>query len=304
MKVSIIGAGNVGASCAQRLAEGGVEEVVLVDIVPGLAQGKAMDILQSAPLLGFSGKVTGETTYEETASSDLIIITSGSNRKPGMDRQDLLRINKSIVTEVAKSVAERSPEAVIIMVTNPVEAMTYIALGATGWNRERVIGLSGLLDGARFSTFVAQELGVPPSEVRPWVLGEHGEEMLVLPRLTKIGDRPMEDILPPEKIKHLVERTRKGGAEIVELLKSASASLAPSAAVFKMADSIMKDKKEILTASFYLEGEYGIKESVLSVPLRLGRKGVEEVIELELNTDEKSALVKAAEKVKQTLTSI
>lgn len=304
MKVSIIGAGNVGTSCAQRLAEGGVEETVLVDIVPGLAQGKAMDISQSAPLLGFSGRITGGTTYDETASSDLIIITSGSSRRPGMDRQDLLRINKSIVTEVTKSVAEHSPEAVIIMVTNPVEAMTYIALGTTGWKRERVIGLSGLLDGARFSAFVAQELGVPPSEVRPWVLGEHGEEMLVLPRLTKIGDRSLEDILPAEKINYLIERTRKGGAEIVELLKSASASLAPSAAVFKMADSIMRDKKEILTASFYLEGEYGIKESVLSVPLRLSRKGVEEVIELELSTDEKSALVKAAEKVKQTLTSI
>ncbi len=304
MKVSIIGAGNVGAACAQRLAEAGVGEIVLVDIIPALAQGKALDILESAPLVGFSGKLIGTSTYQETASSDLVIITSGASRKPGMDRLDLLRLNKSITTEVAGKVAEFSPNAIIIMVTNPVEAMTYLAQGITGWERERVIGLSGLLDGARFSAFVAQELGTSPSEVKTWVLGEHGEGMVVLSRLTTVSGRPLEEMLPPERISQLIERTRNGGAEIVELLKSASASVAPSAAVFRMAESILYDKKEVMTASFYLKGEYGIKDSILSVPLKLGRKGVEGVIELDLNSAEKDALVKAAAKVNQTLTSI
>ena len=303
-KVSVIGAGNVGASLAQRLAEMGYADVVLLDIVGGLPQGKALDILESAPILGFSSGIIGTNDYQDTAKSDVVVVTSGASRKPGMTRDELLEINVKIVSGVIQNVAGYSPDCVIIMVTNPVDAMTYLALKVSGFAPERVVGLSGVLDGARLSSFIAAELNVPPADVLSFVLGEHGQNMVVIPRLATVKGKPITELLPQGTINRLVERTVNGGAEIVGLLKTGSAFYAPSAAAARMVEAIILDKKEILPCAAYLQGEYGIKDIVIGVPVKLGRNGIEEIVEFELTSEEKAALANSAEAVSKLIGSI
>ncbi len=298
-KISIIGAGNVGATCAQRIAERGYADIVLVDIIEGLPQGKALDILESAPILNFDSHITGTNRYQETANSDVAIITSGSGRKPGMTRDELLLTNMKIVTEVTRNVTKHSPDCIIIMVTNPVDAMTHLALHISKFPRNRVFGLSGALDGARLSSFIAAELGVPAEGVSACVLGEHGKNMVVIPRLSTVDGVPITKLLPPQTIDKLVERTIKGGAEIVGLLKTGSAFYAPSAAIAQIADAIILDEKKILPCATRLEGEYGIRDTVIGVPAKLGRNGIEQIIELKLTADEKQALASSARAVQE-----
>ena len=300
-KISIIGAGNVGAACAQRIAEKGDADIVLVDIVPGLAQGKALDISQSAAVVNFDTSVTGTNSYEETAGSDLVIITSGFSRKPGMTRDELVMANMKIVAEVTGSVVSYSPGCIIIMVVNPVDAMTYLAMKTSHFPRNRVVGLSGVLDGARLSSFIAAELKVSPASVSACILGEHGKNMLVIPRLTTVKGKPVTKLLPKETIDKLVARTIEGGTEIVALLKTGSAFYAPSAAAARMAEAVILDKKETLLCAAYLDGEYGIKDTVIGVPVRLGKKGIKQIIELELTKEEKQELAKSAEAVKELI---
>ena len=272
-----------------------------MDIVPGLASGKALDISQSAPVLNFATRITGTNGYEETIGSDVVIITSGFSRKPDMTRDELLLANMKIVAEVTTSVASHSPDCTIIMVTNPVDAMTHLAIKASKFPRNRVIGLSGVLDGARFGSFIAAELKVPPASVSACVLGEHGKNMVVIPRLTTVKGKPITKLLPKETIDKLVQRTIEGGAEIVNLLKTGSAFYAPSAAAARMAEAIVRDEKETLLCAAYLDGEYGIKDTVISVPVKLGKKGIEQIIELELTAEEKQALNKSAKAVQELI---
>ena len=300
-KISIIGAGNVGASCAQRIVERGYADIVLMDIIEGLPQGRALDILESAPILRFNSHLVGTNNYQETANSDVAIITSGSSRKPGMTRDELLLTNMSIITEVTHNVANYSPNCIIIMVTNPVDAMTYLAIHTSQFPRNRVFGLSGVLDGARFSTFITAELKVSVEDVSVCILGQHGENMVVIPRLSTVKGKPITEILSPKTIDKLVERTIKGGAEIINLLKTGSALYAPSAAVAQMVEAIILDKKEILHCAAYLQGEYGIKDTVISVPVKLGKNGIEQIIELELTPEEKAQLAKSAQAVRELI---
>jgi malate dehydrogenase len=300
-KISIIGAGNVGATCAQRLLEKGIADIVLVDIVEGLPQGKALDMMQSAPVCGFDTAIIGTNDFSLTAGSDVVIVTSGIARKPGMTRDQLIKTNAGIITEVIGKIAPCSPGCVIIIVTNPVDAMTYLALKTSGFPRERVLGLSGVLDSARFSTFIAAELGVPVSEVSSIVMGEHGQNMVVIPRLAKANGKPITALLPPETIEKLKERAVNGGAEIVGLLKTGSAFYAPSASAARMAEAIIRDRKEILPCAAYLQGEYGLNDVVIGAPVRLGRGGIEKIINLGLENDELAALKNSAEAVKKTI---
>lgn len=297
-KISIIGAGNVGATCAQRIAERGYADIVLVDIIEGLPQGKALDILESAPILSFNSHLIGTNSYRETADSDVVIITSGSTRKPGQTRDELLLANVKIITEVTNNVVNYSPDCIIIMVTNPVDAMTHLAIHTSHFPRNRVFGLSGVLDTARLRTFIAAELNVSAKDVSVCVLGEHGETMVIIPRLCTVNGTPITKILPQETIDRLIKRTIKGGAEIVGLLKT-SAFYAPSAAVAQMVEAIILDKKEILPCAAYLEGEYGINDTVIDVPVKLGKDGIEQIIELELTTEEKAALATSAKAVQE-----
>lgn len=296
-KVTVVGAGNVGATCAQRIAERGYADVVLVDIIEGLPQGKALDILQSGPVIGSNARVIGTNGYEETADSDVAIITSGVPRKPGMSRDDLVLTNMKIVKEVTESVVKYSPKCIIIVVTNPLDAMAQLALHVSKFPRNRVIGQSGILDTTRFRTFIAMELNVSVEDVFACVLGGHGDTMVPIPRLSTVGGVPITDILPPEKINRIVERTVKGGGEIVSLLKAGSAYYAPSAAVAQMVDSIILDKKRILPCAAYLDGEYGIKGAFVGVPVKLGANGVEQIIEIKLTAEENAALRKSAQAV-------
>ena len=298
-KISIIGAGNVGAACAQRIAERGYADIVLVDIIEGLPQGKALDILESAPILNFNSRLVGTNSYQETTNSDVVIITSGSGRKPGMTRDELLLTNMNIITEVTCNVVNYSPNCIIIMVTNPVDAMTYLAIHISKFSRNRVLGLSGVLDTARLRSFIAAELKVSAADVSACVLGQHGEAMVIIPRLSTVCGVPITKLLPQETINRLVERTVRGGAEIVGLLKTGSAFYAPSAAVAQMVEAIILDKKQILPCATYLNGEYGIRDTVIGVPVKLGKNGVEQIIELELTPDEKTALANSAKAVKQ-----
>jgi len=303
-KISIIGAGNVGASCAQRIAERGYADIVLVDIIDGLPQGKALDISESAPILNFDSGIIGTNSYQETANSDVVVITSGSARKPGMTREELLRINMNIITGVTQNIVNHSPNCTIIMVTNPVEAMTHLALHTSHFPRNRVLGLSGVLDGARLGSFIAAELKVPVKDISACVLGQHGENMVVIPRLSTVKDTPITKLLPQETIDKLVKRTIGGGAEIVSLLKTGSAFYAPSAAVARMADAIIMDRKETMPCAARLDGEYGIKDTILTVPVKLGRKGIEQIIELALTPEEKQVLADSAEAVKQLINTM
>jgi malate dehydrogenase len=298
-KVSIIGAGNVGATCAFRIAENGYADIVLLDIIEGLPQGKGLDILEATPIINSDVKIMGTNDYEETADSDVVVVTSGVPRKPGMSRDDLVRTNMKIVREVTGEVVQYSPNCIIIMVTNPLDAMTQLALHISKFPRNRVFGQSGILDSARFRTFIAQELDVSVKDVSTCVLGGHGDTMVPIIRLCTVGGVPITELLPKKKIDSLVERTVKGGGEIVSLLKTGSAFYAPAAATAQMVDAIVLDKKEILSCAAYLEGEYGINGVVVGVPVKLGKNGIEQIIEHELTPEEDAALKKSADAVRE-----
>ncbi|MBM3119432.1 MAG: malate dehydrogenase [Chloroflexi bacterium] len=298
-KVSVIGAGNVGATLAQRIAEKGYADVVVMDIIEGLPQGKGLDMLQTGPITSSDARVIGTNSYEETANSDIVAITSGVPRKPGMSRDDLVLTNMNIVKSVTEQVAKYSPKCIIIMVANPLDAMTQLALHVSKFPRNRVFGQSGILDTSRFRTFLAQELNVSVEDIYACVLGGHGDTMVAIPRLTTVGGIPITELLPQETVNKIVERTVKGGGEIVALLKTGSAFYAPAAATAQMIESILLDKKRILPCAVYLDGEYGIKGAVVGVPVKLGRSGVEQIIELKLTAEESAALKKSAEAVRE-----
>lgn len=298
-RITVVGAGNVGATCAQRVAERGYADVVLVDIVEGMPQGKALDILQSGPIIGFDSHIVGTNGYEETAGSDIVIITSGVPRKPGMSRDDLVLTNMKIVKGVTEEIVKRSPNCIIIVVANPLDAMVQLALKVSGFHRDRVIGMSGILDAARFRTFLATELDVSVEDVAAYVLGGHGDSMIPLTRMATVGGIPISDVLPQETIDKIVERTVKGGGEIVALLKTGSAFYAPSAGAVQMVDSIVLDKRRILPCAVCLQGEYGINGTVVGVPTKIGKNGVEKIFELKLTTEEDSALKKSAAAVEE-----
>ena len=303
-KISIIGAGFVGATAAHWAAEKELGDVVLVDILEGIPQGKALDLLQASSVEGFDSKVVGSNGYEETKDSDVVIVTSGVPRKPGMSREDLLEINKKIIETVVGQVVEKSPKAILIMVTNPLDAMTYLALKKSGFPKQRVMGMAGILDTARFKAFIAMELGVSVEDIQALLLGGHGDEMVSLPRYSTISGIPLSQLLPKETIGKLVERTRKGGGEIVNLLKTGSAFYAPSAAAIQMTEAILKDKKRILPCCVYLDGEYGLKDICFGVPVKLGAGGVEAIIELQLTDEEKKLVGKSAESVKKSIAEL
>jgi len=300
-KITVVGAGNVGATCAQRLAERDYADVVLVDIIEGMPQGKALDILESGPVVGYDSYVVGTNGYDETAGSDIAIITSGVARKPGMSRDDLVLTNMKIVKGVTEELVKRSPDCIIIVVANPLDAMAQLAYKASGFPRNRVIGMSGILDTARFRTFVAQELNVSVADVSAYVLGGHGDTMIPLIRMATVGGLPLTEVMPQEKISQIVERTVKGGGEIVALLKTGSAFYAPSAGAVQMVDAIVLDKKQILPCAAYLDGEYGQKGVFVGVPTKLGTGGIEEIIEIKLTADEQAALDKSADAVRELL---
>ena len=298
-KVTVIGAGNVGATAAQRLAEKELCDVVLVDIIEGVPQGKTLDLAQAAPIEKHDAHLLGANTYEATAGSHIVIITAGIPRKPGMSRDDLLSTNAGIVKKVTQEVASRSPQAILIIVSNPLDAMCHVAYEASGFPKQRVIGMAGVLDSARFRAFIAMELNVSVESTHAFVLGGHGDTMVPLPRYSTVAGIPITELISPERIAALVQRTRNGGAEIVGLLKTASAFFAPSAAAVEMAESILKDKKKILPCAAYLEGEYGIRDLFIGVPVKLGAKGVEQVIEIKLTPEENTALHKSAAAVQE-----
>jgi len=298
-KITVVGAGNVGASAAAWLAEKGFFDVVLVDVIDGMPQGKALDLLQVGPVTGSDAQVIGTNDYGPTAGSDLFIVTAGIARKPGMSRDDLLKTNTGIVRAVAEQIKKTSPKAIVIVVSNPLDAMCYVMKQVTGFPREQVIGMAGVLDSARMSTFIAQELGVSVKNVHSFVLGGHGDTMVPLPRYTTVSGVPITELLPKNKIDAIVKRTANGGAEIVSLLKTGSAFYAPSAAAVQMAEAILFDKKHILPCAVWLQGEYGLKEVYCGVPAKLGSKGLQQVIELTLSSEEKAALSKSAEAVRE-----
>jgi malate dehydrogenase len=298
-KVTVVGAGMVGGTLAQRLAERDYADIVLVDIVEGMPQGKALDITQAGPVYGYDSVVTGTNGYEETEGSDLVVITSGLPRKPGMSRDDLLKTNAGIVREVTENVKSRSPEAMLLIVSNPLDAMVTLAHKVSGFPKQRVIGMAGVLDSSRYRAFVAAELDVSVKDVQGFVLGGHGDTMVPLPRYTTVAGIPLPALLPRERIEAIVDRARNGGAEIVSLLKTGSAYYAPSASVVEMIDSILLDKKRVLPAAAYLEGEYGIEGIFLGVLCVLGAGGVEKVLEIDLDENERAALQKSADAVRE-----
>ena len=298
-KITVVGAGNVGATLGQRLADRDYADVVLVDIVEGMPQGKALDLLESGPITGSDSAVVGSNGYEETSGSRICVITSGVPRKPGMSRDDLVKTNQKIVAQVTEELVRRSPDCILIVVSNPLDAMAQLAQHVSRFPRQRVIGMAGVLDTARFRTFIAHELKVSVRDVSAYVLGGHGDTMVPLARMCTVAGVPIEKLLPKERIEAIVKRTRDGGAEIVNLLKTGSAFFAPSAAVAQMADAIMLDRKQILPCAVRLEGEYGIHGLFVGVPVKLGAGGAEEIIELELTSDEKAALNRSAESVRE-----
>lgn len=298
-KITVIGAGNVGATTAQRLAERDFYDVVLLDIpqVDGMPQGKALDLLESGPVYGYDSQITGTISYDDTAGSDVVVITSGLPRKPGMTRDDLLVTNANIVKQVTESVVAKSPNCFIIVVTNPLDAMVQLAQKVSGFPANRVIGMAGVLDSARYRTFIAQELNVSVEDVSAFVMGGHGDTMVPLPRYSTVSGIPITDLLPAERIAELSKRTANGGAEIVALLKTGSAFYAPSASVVAMVDSILLDKKRIMPCAAMLEGQYGVNGYYVGVPVKLGANGVEQVIEIKLTEEESAAFHKSADAV-------
>ena len=298
-KVTVVGAGNVGASCALRLADKGLADVVVVDILEGIPQGKALDILEAGPVAGVDVKITGANDYAPTANSDIVVLTAGFPRKPGMSRDDLLWANYDIVKNSVENAIKYSPHCILIVVTNPLDAMCHVAYRVSGFPKNRVIGMAGILDTARFRTFIAQKLDVSIKDVTAFVLGGHGDTMVPLVRYTSVAGIPLTDLLDAETIQSLVKRTRDGGAEIVKYLKSGSAYYAPSAAVVEMVDSILNDRKRVLPCSAFLEGEYGIHNLFVGVPVKLGAGGIEKIFEAKLTEEESAALQKSAAAVKE-----
>ena len=298
-KVTVVGAGNVGANCAVNIAYKELADVVLVDIVEGVPQGKGLDMLQMGPIEGYDVRVTGANDYEPTKDSDIVIITAGFPRKPGMSRDDLLMANYEIVKTAAENAAKYSPNAILILVTNPLDAMCWTAFKVTGFPRERVIGMAGVLDTARYRTFLGEALGVSIENIQALVLGGHGDTMVPLVRLTSVSGIPLTELLDQKTIDAIVDRTRNGGAEIVKYLKTGSAYYAPSAAAVEMAESILKDKKKVLPCAAYLDGEYGINGLFVGIPVKLGSKGIEKIYEVALQDDEKAALNKSAGAVQE-----
>jgi malate dehydrogenase len=303
-KVTVVGGGNVGATTAHRLVDKDLCDVVLVDIVEGMPQGKSLDLMQSGPIVGYDWKLTGSNGYKETAGSDIVVITSGLPRKPGMSRDDLLRTNADIVRSVTKEVVRYSPDCILIVVSNPLDAMCQVALRESGFPKHRVIGMAGVLDSARMQTFVAEALNVSVENVTCFVLGGHGDTMVPLPRYSTVAGIPLPDIMPAEQIEAIVKRTANGGAEIVSLLKTGSAYYAPSAASVEMCEAILKDKKKILPCAAYLEGEYGISNLFVGVPVKLGSRGIEEIIQINLTSEERAALQKSAGAVQELVTTL
>lgn len=305
MKITVIGAGNVGATAAQRIAEKELaNEVVLVDIVEGVPQGKGLDMYESAPVEGFDTMVTGTNSYEATAGSDVIVITAGIPRKPGMSRDDLLNTNAGIIKSVTEQAVKQSPNSILIVVSNPLDVMVHVAQKVSGFPRNRVIGMAGVLDTARYRSFIAMELKVSVEDVSALILGGHGDSMVPLPRYTSVAGIPLTDLLSSEKIDAIVKRAQNGGIEIVNFLKTGSAFYAPSSAAVQMVESIVKDKKRILPCAVMLNGEYGIKDTVVGVPVKLGRKGMEEILEIRLSADESAALKKSAGEVKENMDKV
>jgi malate dehydrogenase len=298
-KITVVGAGFVGSTLVQRLAERDYADVVMYDIIPNMPQGKALDMLQAGPVLGYDSLVVGTNEYADTANSDIVVITSGFPRKPGMTRDDLVKKNQEIVSQVTQEVVKHSPECIIIMVTNPLDAMAQLAYHTSGFPRNRVIGMAGVLDTARFRTFIAQELNASVRDVQAYVLGGHGDTMIPLSRMCTVAGVPISQLISPQRIEQIVQQTRDGGAEIVKLLGTGSAYFAPSASVLQMVDSILLDKKMIMPCAVYLQGEYGIHGLFVGVPVKLGAQGLEQIIEIELTQDEQSQLQKSAQAVKE-----
>jgi malate dehydrogenase len=300
-KVTVVGAGNVGANTAQKIAAKELADVVLVDVVEGVPQGKALDMLESAPVEGYDVRIVGTNGYDETAGSDIIVITAGFPRKPGMSRDDLLLANYEVVRSATEQATKRSPDAILILVTNPLDAMCWTALKVSGFARQRVIGMAGVLDSARFRTFIAEELNVSFENVTAMVLGGHGDTMVPLVGLTNVSGIPLSELTDQPTIDRLVQRTRDGGAEIVKHLKTGSAYYAPAASTVEMVESILKDKKKVLPCAAYLQGEYGISELFVGVPVKLGKDGIEKIYEIKLKGAEQAALKKSADAVKELI---
>jgi malate dehydrogenase len=300
--ITVVGAGNVGATTAQRIAEKELaRHVVLVDVIEGVPQGKALDMWESAPIEDFDSRITGANGYDETEGSDIVIVTAGIARKPGMSRDDLLNTNAGIVTQVSEKIRKSSPRAIIIVVSNPLDVMCYVARKVTGFPRERVIGMAGVLDTARFRAFLAEELDVSVRDIQAMVLGGHGDTMVPLVSYTTVSGIPVSQLIEPDKLSAIVERTRSGGAEIVRHLKTGSAYYAPSAAAVQMCEAIVKDQRRILPCSAWLEGEYGLSGVFLGVPCKLGRNGLEAILEVELSAKERAELTKSAEAVREPM---
>jgi len=298
-KVTVVGAGNVGATCAMRIADKELADVVLVDVVEGVPQGKSLDLMQSGPVEGYDVTLTGANDYEPTANSDVVVITAGLPRKPGMSRDDLLLANYEIMRQASEQAAKYSPNAILVIVSNPLDAMCWTALQVSKFSKNRVVGMAGVLDTARFRTFIAQELNVSMENVVAMVLGGHGDTMVPLTRLSSVSGIPLTELMSPEKLAEIVKRTANGGAEIVGYLKTGSAYYAPAAATVEMVESILKDKKKVLPCAAFLEGEYGVKGLFVGVPVKLGSRGIEQIYELKLTADEAAALQKSAAAVEE-----
>ena len=303
-KVTVVGAGNVGATTAHRLADKGLADVVLIDILEGVPQGKGLDLAESGPIEGYDGKVKGTNDYADTAQSDIVVMTAGFPRKPGMSRDDLLKANYEVVKGAIEKVAQASHESILIEVTNPLDAMAQTALKVSGFSKNRVIGMAGVLDTARYRTFIAEALNVSVQNVQGFVLGGHGDTMVPVPRYTSVAGIPVTELLPKDKLDAIIKRTAGGGAEIVALLKTGSAFYAPSAAVAEMVEAIFNDRKKILPCAAYLEGEYGVQGLFVGVPVKLGARGIEQIVEIKLTAEEQAALQKSAAAVKDLVSVI
>ncbi|HYQ95680.1 MAG TPA: malate dehydrogenase [Candidatus Eisenbacteria bacterium] len=303
-KISVVGAGNVGASAALYLAEAEMGDVTLVDIVEGVAKGKALDLLEAGPVRGYDTMIEGSGDMKAVAGSDLIIVTAGLPRKPGMSRTDLLKANADIIRGIAQAIKQHAPKAFVITVTNPLDVMTYLLYRVTGFPRERVIGMAGVLDSARFRSFLAMEIGASVEDIQAMVLGGHGDTMVPLLRYSTVSGVPVEKFISKERLAEIVQRTRDGGAEIVKLLQTGSAFYAPAASAVQMAESILRDRKRLLPVAAYLNGEYGLKDLYLGVPAILGSRGLEKIVELELTAEEKTALAKSADDVKKGIADL
>jgi malate dehydrogenase len=303
-KITVVGSGNVGATVAHRLADKQLADVVLIDILEGIPQGKGLDLFESGPIEGYDARIRGTNDYADTAASDLVVLTAGFPRKPGMSRDDLLKANYDVVKGTVEQVVRHSPDCILIVVTNPLDAMAQTAYRVSGFSKNRVIGMAGILDTARYRTFLAEALNVSVQNVQGFVLGGHGDTMVPVPRYTTVAGIPVTELLPKEQLDQIIKRTANGGAEIVSLLKTGSAYYAPSAAVVEMIDAIFNDRKKILPCAAYLEGEYGIHGLFVGVPVKLGARGIEQIIEITLTPEEQAALERSANAVKELVNVI